>query len=543
MGGPRTVSDQLTEIEPKIVDHFFTLRPQAAVELGLHRYDGKLPDLSRGATEQWIQSAERYLSELGEIEVTSLLPARQLDHLLLRLLLEGALFDLKELRELESNPMSYVLIPTLLTYLTREYAPAADRVAGIEQVLAGVPKLLEAGLQRLQPVLARPFIELAIAIGEGLPSHFQDAQTFADKESTELGRRLSVAREAASSAVLGFVAALRTEYLPRATDDFSLGPARFQRMLWVREGLERSFADLLYAGREDLAANQERLTAIAKQEGKEPKDLLHALSENHPTSESLIPDTRTMVEDLERFVESKKLVTIPRPAICHVQESPSFARGLFTAAMSGPGVFDGPVDGTYWVTPVDPTWTEKAQQEWLRTLNYVSLRNITSHEVYPGHYLNALHTRQFRSSLIRDVYVSPSFVEGWAHYCEQLVIEQGFGQGSVLAEVAQIKDALTRDCRLVASIGLHTQGMTVEQATQLFETEAHLERVHAEREAVRGTFNPEYFCYTLGKLAILEQRSRFLTTKFEGSLLRFHDALLRSGLPPIGALGTILAAA
>ena len=156
---------------------------------------------------------------LGEIEVASLPPARQLDHLLLRLLLEGALFDLKELRELESNPMSYVLIPTLLTYLTREYAPAADRVAAIEQVLAGVPKLLEAGLQRLQPVLARPFVELAIAIGEGLPSHFQDAQTFADKESTELGRRLSVAREAASSAVLGFIAALRTEYFlgPRMT--------------------------------------------------------------------------------------------------------------------------------------------------------------------------------------------------------------------------------------------------------------------------------------------------------------------------------------
>ncbi|MGC2035809.1 MAG: DUF885 family protein, partial [Thermoplasmata archaeon] len=123
------MSDQLTEIEPRIVDHFFTFRPQAAVELGLHRYDGKLPDLSRGATEQWTTSAERYLSQLGEIEVASLPPARQLDHLLLRLLLEGALFDLKELRELESNPMSYVLIPTLLTYLTREYAPAADRVA------------------------------------------------------------------------------------------------------------------------------------------------------------------------------------------------------------------------------------------------------------------------------------------------------------------------------------------------------------------------------------------------------------------------------
>ena len=267
--------------------------------------------------------------------------------------------------------MSYVLIPTLLTYLTREYAPAADRVAAIEQVLAGVPKILEAGLQRLQPVLARPFVELAIAIGEGLPSHFQDAiVSRGSKESTELGRRLSVAREAALSAVLG-VHRGAADRAPSSGHGRLLARSRTVPTHVVGPGGPRTLVRRppVNAGRQDLAANQERLTAIAKQEGKEPKDLLQALSEKHPTLESLIPGHLVlMVGYFERFVETKKLMISPDPRICHVQRSPPpSARGLFTAAMSGPGVFDGPGDGTYWVTPVDPTWTEKAQQERLRT--------------------------------------------------------------------------------------------------------------------------------------------------------------------------------
>jgi uncharacterized protein (DUF885 family) len=191
---------------------------------------------------------------------------------------------------------------------------------------------------------------------------------------------------------------------------------------------------------------------------------------------------------------------------------------------------------------VEPAWSPVQQEEWLRSFNRSLLRNITVHEVYPGHYLQFLHFHRSAGSLARKVYLSPSFVEGWAHYAEQLVIEEGLGRENHLAEVAEIHDALLRDCRLLASIGLHTQGMTLPEATQLFEHEAHFEHLPAEREAIRGTFNPEYFCYTLGKLAILNSRGKFLKSRFGGNLKAFHDALLGYGCPPIGLLDTLLAA-
>jgi len=168
------------------------------------------------------------------------------------------------------------------------------------------------------------------------------------------------------------------------------------------------------------------------------------------------------------------------------------------------------------------------------------LGNITVHEVYPGHYLQFLHFRARPASLARKAYLSPSFVEGWAHYTEQLAIEAGWDGGRREAEIAQLHDALLRDCRLLSSIGLHTEHWSVEQATELFQRAAHFEQLPAQREAIRGTFNPEYFCYTLGKLRILQARRRFLASKFHGSLREFHDALLGSGCPPVGLIDRVL---
>jgi uncharacterized protein (DUF885 family) len=211
--------------------------------------------------------------------------------------------------------------------------------------------------------------------------------------------------------------------------------------------------------------------------------------------------------------------------------------------MNPPGPFEGGGDeGIYYVTPVDPAWSPKQAEEWLRSFNDSLLRNVTVHEVYPGHYLQFLHFRRTAGSLASKVFMSGSFTEGWAHYAEQLAVENGLGAGSVHAEVAQIHDALLRDVRLIASIGLHTQGKDLEWATRLFESEAYFERLPAEREAIRGSFNPEYFCYTLGKLAILDARAKYLTKRFGGSLEKFHDTLLAHGCPPVGMIDEMLGA-
>jgi uncharacterized protein (DUF885 family) len=534
-------TDRLTFLEKEIVDHLFAGRPTMAASLGLHQYDGLLPDLSRASTGRWAAAAKGLLRQLGEVDESDLTTSRRLDRNLLRLLLEGSLFDLEEARELDRNPMSFLYQPDLTNYIARDYAPVADRVAGIVRILASVPTLLDSAKTRLEPVLPRPFVTLGIQIASGLPAHFEEGESFAGTGSASLRDKVHTVREGADSAVRSFAEWLRAERLPQATDDFALGLERFGRLLWVREGLTEPVHEVLSRGRADLKRNQDRLAAIARREGVSADDLVAGLNDKHPSPEELLPLVRRLTDEVREFVRTKDLVSIPEPEVCHVRETPAWARDLWTAAMSSPGPFEKPVDGIYWVTSVDPTWTPSQSEEWMRTLNFSMLKNTTVHEVWPGHYLQSLHFRKTSQTLARKVWFSYSFIEGWAHYCEQVALEAGFDARSTSAEVTQLHDALLRDCRLIVSIGMHTQGMSVADAARLLRSEAHLEEVHAQREAIRGTYNPEYFCYTLGKLAILDVRSKYLTSKFHGSLKAFHDALLGFGTPPIGFLDPMLA--
>jgi uncharacterized protein (DUF885 family) len=542
-GASAAASSELDPLEKRIIPHLFELQPGYAVFLGLHQYDGRLPDLSRTSTDRWANGARDLLGQLRSLPRDGLPPGRRLDAILLQLLLESPLFDLEEGRDLERNPMSYIGPISLTSYMVRDYAPAEARVGAMIRTIASVPALLEAGERRLESRLPDPFLRLAVAMGASMPSHLQEAEEFARRHSTALGERVRDVRLAAEAAITGFVHRLNTEYAPRATHDFALGPAKYQKLLWVREGIETPFLEVLRSGRSDLDRNQRRLAEIAQAAhpalppAEAVRSSLEALYREHATAAGLVPYAQGLVEETRAFVTAHDIATIPQPANCRVEETPVYGRALSTASMNPPGPFDvGGEEGIYYVTPVDPTWTPDRQEQWLRALNNEMLRNITAHEVFPGHYLQFLHFRHAAGSFTRKVYLSSSFAEGWAHYAEQLVIEQGLGAGRPDAEIAQLHDALLRDCRLIASVGLHTQGWSLAQATELFQTEAHFEALPAEREAIRGTFNPEYFCYTLGKLAILEARGKYLAEDFHGSLRGFHDALLGFGCPPIGML-------
>ena len=542
MGGAATVASGFDSLEREIVDHVFVLQPSYAVGLGLHDYDGLLPDFSPPATDRWVRAADELVARLSKIPAASLSPARRSDAFLLRLLLESPLFDLRSVSDLERNPMNYLGAASLTAYISRDYAPVEHRVEAIVRTLEGLPKLLDDGRDRLRGSLPRPFIDLSLSIGGGLPSHFAEAEQFA--AGVRLEHRVREVRLRAEAAVTAFLTWLQEVHLPKASDNFALGPSLFQRLLFVREGIETPFEEIRRAGSVDLARNQRRLEEIARAENRTVPQLLHEISDDRPTAPELIPTARSFVEEMRRFVVDRDLATVPEEAQCRVEETPVWGRALSTASMNPPGPFDTTsTEGVYYVTPVDPGWNAQQQEEWLRNLNRAILRNTTVHEVYPGHYLQFLHFRRSTGSLVRKVYLSPSFTEGWAHYTEQLAIEQGLGRETHAAEVAQIHDALLRDCRLLVAIGLHTGGMSLEQATGLFQREGHFERLPAEREAIRGTFNPEYFCYTLGKLAILNARSRFLTPRFGGDLTAFHDRLLGFGCPPIGLLDTMFGAA
>jgi uncharacterized protein (DUF885 family) len=533
--------DPLAGLEHEIVEHFFALRPSMALGLGNHEYDGVLPDLSREGTDRWKQEARALLERLAAAPERELSRTRQLDRQLLRLLLEGALFDLEDARELDRNPMGYLFVPNLTDYMIRAYAPVAERVASIVRILDGTPAVFENARARLEAPLPRPFVTLSLQIAAGMASHFGEAEAFARAESAELANSVHRSRERAEVAIASFAEWLKTDQLPRANEDFVLGRERFQRLLWVREGLTTPVETVLEQGLADLRRNQDRLGEIARKEGTSVEHLLSRLNDDHPTSQELIAIARKVTEETRDFVRRQDIVTIPQPEHAEVRDTPEWAHDLWTAAMSSPGPFEKAVDGIYWVTNVDPAWTPQQKEEWMRTFNYSMIRNTTVHEVWPGHYLQSLHTRQPNQSLAQKSWFSYSFVEGWAHYCEQVALEAGFQERSANAEAAQLRDALIRDGRLVVSIQMHTQGLSVADAATFLRTEAHLEPLHAEREAIRGTYNPEYFCYTLGKLAILAVRTKYLQPKFGSSLKRFHDSLLSYGSPPIGLLDTLMA--
>ncbi len=521
----------------------FTLAPQAAVGLGLHQYDGQLPDLSRDATDRWASRADTLLRRLRDLPTDGLSADRRYDRTLLEMILENPLFDLRDSRDYDQNPMTYLGGMSLTAYTVRGYAPLSVRVEAMTRHLAGVPAYMATGLNRLDPEVPAPFIQLAVSMAQGIQSNYREVEPTVRSVSQAALDRFREVRDPALMAVQGYAKRLETERLPRATNAFALGPERYQKLLWVRERVQAPFADLLAAGRADLERNRARLEAIASA-AQPPTDgpgLLRRAAQSHPTAEGLLARARDFVDETKLFVREKELATIPEPAVCRVEETPAHHRALSTASMNPPGPFDtAGEEGIYFVTPVDPAWPPKTQEEWLRSFNDSVLRNVTAHEVYPGHYLQFLHFRKSAGRLIRKTFLSNAFVEGWAHYAEQLVLEQGLGSGAPEAEAAQLYDALLRDCRLIVSVGLHTQGMTLPEATTVFEREGYSEPIVAQREAERGTFDPAYFGYTLGKLAILEARRKHLSTRFGGSLRAFHDRVLGFGAPPVGFLDELL---
>jgi len=280
---------------------------------------------------------------------------------------------------------------------------------------------------------------------------------------------------------------------------------------------------------------------------KLPIEVFKAIQEDHPTAESLIPDTAHNLEAIRQFVVDHKIASMPSDIRCKVAETPPFRRATSFASMDSPGPFEkGSTEAFYYVTPVEPTWTATAKNEWLTAFNFYTTDVVSIHEAYPGHYMQHLHLNASSASKIRKAFYSYAFVEGWAHYTEQMLLDEGFpGTGDRLRtakyRLAQSDEALLRLCRLCVSIKMHCDDMTVDEATKFFQDNCYYQEQPARQEAVRGTHDPGYLHYTLGKLMILKLRRDWQQQEGTAySLQRFHDEMLRHGAPPLPLLRQIL---
>src|ERR1700704_3638512 len=397
-----------------------------------------------------------------------------------------------------------------------------------------IPEFLKALRGTIDRRLADTCYEMAEMAATGildaysreLPDHLRDAspgvRTFVERTN-----------ETAKSELKALVHELSTDYKPRIKTEFALGRRKYERMIFAEHLAHIPLERLSEVGRSDMKANQAAFHDTAKKIGpsKEPKEVLEDMERDHPSEASLIEDTGEMLEEIRGYLIDHDIVTVPSEERAKVIETPRFYR-FATAAMNPPGSFEKVAkDAYYYVTPTEESWTPEKKEEWLRHLNYTTLRNISVHECYPGHYVHFLHRMRVGSIVLKSYY-SYAFTEGWAHYCEAMMVEEGFGDDRL--KLAMLQDALLRDCRYLASVGMHTAGWSWEDATRFFMKDAYLDRLPAEREAKRGTWDPGYLNYTLGKLMIQKLRADWEKQHPKAGAREFHDAFLALGAPPLG---------
>jgi uncharacterized protein (DUF885 family) len=537
---------------------YLAWRPGDGVALGLHEYDGRITDFSRRSVEgemTRLRKAERSLALIDSREFDA--PTR-CDYELLRSAVRKERFRFEILKSFSRNPMTYARSIDVNIYLKRNFAPLPDRVRSITSILRQAPRIFGAARANLDMALPKPFVETAIQVSEGSADFLEKdlVQALRDLKEEPLMPDFRAANQKAIAEIRGFAQWLKDERLRRSNDDFALGRANYAQMLRDGELIDLSPEAILDLGLKELRREQQALADAARKidPAKKPLEVLKQIQKDHPTESSLIPDTRKNLEAIRQFLVDRHIITVPSEVRAQVEETPQYDRATSFASMDTPGPFETKAaEAYYYVTPVEKDWTPQQKEEWLSAFNYYTTDVVTIHEAYPGHYMQFLCLNASPANRLEKIFNSYAFVEGWAHYTEKMMLDEGFGPnmpaagkqdpGLVAAKyrLAQSDEALLRLCRLCCSIKLHCERMTVDEATRFFQENCYYEEKPARQEAIRGTFDPEYLYYTLGKLQILKLRADW--QKQEGanySLQRFHDEMLRHGAPPLRLLRELL---
>jgi uncharacterized protein (DUF885 family) len=530
-------SQKFRSIADAYVDWHYAVHPTWATRDGIHDYDGQLGRWTRDAIDSQFLSLKRYEARLLGIDASALDDDAYYDLQVLKLQIASAALDIANVRSWETNPNFYreLISSGLYSLATLAFDTAERRMSLAAERLLHVPEVLAAARENLSHP-PRIFTEVALDEFSGTYDFLKTnlPQAFAAVKDDAIRARFAEAQKPALDAIEKFVDWMRKDLLPASTGAFALGADLFRRKVALDEGIDLPVDDLLRNGYDLLHSTQEELKKVA---GDRPvKALLRETSRDHPAGDKLIPETQALLDELKTW--ASQVTTVPADAACRVQETPAFRRSLSFASMEVPGPFEKVArDAYYSVTLPDPAWPTDRQDQHLSFFNKYSLPIISVHEAYPGHYVHFLHVQKCPSR-IRKVFGCASFSEGWAHYCEQLYVESKPDAPSAL-KLHQLQLALVRICRYIAGIEMHTKGMTYEQAVELFVNEGYMERVAAEREARRGTSDPTYLVYTLGKHEILKLRAEY-AARSGGTLKAFHDDLLRTGYPPIPIARKIL---
>jgi uncharacterized protein (DUF885 family) len=520
-------------------DFYFQFHPTAGTQAGLHQYDEKLEDFSRSAVDAEIAGAIKFQKLFNSIAGGELSQESAGDLEILTASIQGRLQELQTIQMWRKDPSVYIDDPSSAIFLlmSRKFAPAADRLRSVISLERGIPRVMEEARQNVSNP-PRVYTEVALQQMPDTIAFFQHdvPEAFREVQDPKLLAEFKASNAAAITALSKYQDFMRKDLLPASHGDFRLGSENFHKKLLYDEMVDIPIDRLLEVGFADLRRNQQQFKEVAAQidPHRSPTDVLEDLRKDHPPADQLLQTFRNTLGGLREFIEQQKIITIPSTVPPIVEETPPFARALTTASMDTPGAYETKAkEAMFNVTLPEPDWKPEKVEQWMQGFNRGTIVSTAIHEVYPGHYTQFLWV-QAAPSKTRKLLYNNSNAEGWAHYTEQMMLDEGYGNHDPKLRLGQLLDALLRNARFIVGIEMHTGKMTLEQGREFFVKEGFQVAPVAEVEAKRATSDPTYLYYNLGKLQILKLREDYRKLKGDKfNLQEFHDRFMRQGSVPM----------
>jgi len=530
---------EFNKLVDRYFDDFFKYNPTAGTAAGFHQYDPQLEDYSKAAVDSQTASLKAFLSEFEKFNASKLNADTAADRELVINNIKAILLENENIRSWEKNPDRYSsgITNSAFVIMSRNFASQPDRLKSLIARERQMPKVFDDARANLKNP-PRVYTEVASEQIDGLVSFFKNdvPAAFKDVKDEALLSEFKTSNQGVIDALTAYGKFLKDDLLSRSNGDYRIGEDNYRKKLLYEEMVDIPLDRLLKIGMDNLHANQDwfKQTAAQVDPKKTPEQILDELAKDHPAPDKLLQTTRDVLGGLTQFITDHKIITIPSPVLPIVQETPPFARALTTASMDTPGPFESVAkEAFYNITLPEPTWTKQQVEEYMAGFNRGTIISTSVHEAYPGHYVQFLWV-QHAPSKVRKLIGCGSNAEGWAHYTEQMMLDEGYGNGDLKLRLGQLQDALLRNARYIVGIRMHTGNMTFEQGVDFFVKEGYQSRENAIRETKRGTSDPTYLVYTLGKLEIMKLREDY--KKMRGSkftLQEFHDNFMKQGFPPV----------
>ena len=527
---------------------YFPYQPTSGTVAGYHQYDAKLEDLAAGTIDTEVAALDTFEKRISSVPAASLDQTTRGDRQMVLNQIRSRRLTLHTIRPWAKNADEYssTCANAAFTLMERKFAPADDRLRSLIAREKKMPALIAAARVNLQNP-PRIFTQIAIEQLPGIIRFFQHdvPLAFTDAHDEALKAEFAESNAAVIGVLNDYLTWLKTDLLPRSNGDYRIGADTFSKKVLYDEMIDIPLPRLLEIGYADMHQNQQQFAEVAKElePDKTPREVLEDLGHQHPAPDKLLDAFRQTFTSLLGFIRSHHIVTIPSDVPPVLEETPPFMRATTQASMDSPGPFETRATTSYFnVTLPDPSMTPAQVEGYMHSYNIGTVISTSVHEAYPGHYVQYLYSLK-APSRVRKILTANTNIEGWAHYTEQMMLDNGYGQPGTGAKDAreakflrlgQLQDALLRNARYIVGIQMHTGNMTYDQAVEFFQQEGYQPKETAAVEAKRGAGDPTYLYYTLGKLEIMKLRADLMKKQGTAfSLQKFHDQFLSQGFPPI----------